>query len=265
MTPEMEKAYKNQSERKLFTSGQSFLAQHNGWRPGCLHTFIAVAGGGKSTLMRTLLSDAVKNYTKPNKICVWLSEESRAEFATELLRSDMTHEQQSKFYVFSELENPERVKTVELAISYFEEACKEFDIVFFDNITTSSMYMDKTTSTQSAIATRLKIIASKNNMVLVLYAHTKAEITEGNKGIIDQNDIRGSKTIVNVSHFFYVLQRFICGESIFPTIKIIKHRGQEVEQRLYALSYEKSVRMYTLSYPLSFEELKELHKKRNVL
>ena len=51
-------------------SDYHFLNEHKGHRPGALHLYLGVAHGGKSTLMRSLLIDALKKCDKDKKILV---------------------------------------------------------------------------------------------------------------------------------------------------------------------------------------------------
>jgi ABC-type proline/glycine betaine transport system ATPase subunit len=53
-----------------------FLNAHNGLRRGSLHLVLGTTGGGKSTLVRTVLRDIIFNADNQLSVGVWLSEET---------------------------------------------------------------------------------------------------------------------------------------------------------------------------------------------
>ena len=129
-------AYKKLNQEIHYHSQFNFLNSHRGYRPGALHLFLGIAGGGKSTLTRSMLLDLMASPSKP-KILLWLSEESYKDYMTELSLIK-TVESWDNLYIVSELEDNFIVKNVRDKIAYFEHCIvdSECDLVFYDNITT---------------------------------------------------------------------------------------------------------------------------------
>ena len=194
-----------EKEKKHFQSSYSFLNDHNGFRPGNLHLMLGVTSGGKSTFVRSLIIDILCNKPKKN-ILLWLSEETRLEFLTEFSYSSFNDFNNENFFIISEVDLGEMSK--EDLIKKMEEIVFEndIDIVICDNLTTSDIYMDKGVEAQSEMAKQLKKMAVAWNIPLLVFMHTKAEITENYNNIINMNDVRGSKSIIALAQFLYILQ-----------------------------------------------------------
>ena len=142
---------------------------------------------------------------------------------------------------------------------------RKLEILFLDNLTTSFCYMDRPISEQSIASKAIKELAIKHNIPIVVIAHTGADITENFPQMIEMNHIRGSKTIVNLAEFFYILQSFYVGTERHNILRISKHRGQEVSDRLYKLYYYSKFRLFGKDEILAFGALKEIFKQRNRL
>ena len=253
---------REESEKIYFETHLKFLKSHGGLRPGCIHTIIGNSHAGKSTLVRSLIIDIVE-FNPDKKILVWLSEESEKDFLTEFYIKQHSNKKLKNVGLVSEIDQNNKSST-QIGKLFFE-AIKDRDIVLFDNITTSIFYMDKTAIQQSTLSKRLKELALKENVAMIVIAHTSAEITSGVRREIEMNDIRGNKSIVNLSHFFYIIQNFHIDKTIFTTIKITKHRGQECDHRMFCLAYVKEARIYAVDRPIDYNEFKEAFKSRNVL
>ncbi len=258
---------RKESLKNQFSTDLTFLSEHNGWRRGNVHVVLGASSGGKSTLLRTCLIDALASNNGELKIGVILSEESKLDFLTELNFCGAITPLLKRLLVFSEQDNPDEVKTQR---DWFREAktmvdSGEVDILFFDNLTTSMTYEAMTPKEQSNMAMALKRFATKMGVPVVVFAHTSAEITETYGRIINMNNIRGGKTIVNLAQFFYIMQSFYTNDARYNTLKITKHRGQEVKENLYQLIYEPKARVFRESIRLKFDTLKEIFKERHVL
>jgi hypothetical protein len=142
---------------------------------------------------------------------------------------------------------------------------EDVDIVFFDNVTTSEFYMDQDIETQSYFIKQLKEKTGAAKVPMVLVAHTGADITENSHRLISMNDIRGCKSIINLVQYCYILQRFHIADFYFPTLRITKHRGQTVENKMYYIEFCKEKNLYIKDRAINFEEMKENFKRRNVL
>jgi len=261
------------SEQVEFESMFQFLRSHNGWRKRAIHIVLGSTSGGKSTLVRSLLIDALEGREEktsvsppdPKRVGIWLSEESRMDFLTEFARTGYTRRTENLF-IFSEQDYPkfESVKDLLMKIEDFIQT-QELDILFFDNITTSKCYLDLKVKQQSDVSVFFKGLAQRRDIPLVIVAHTGAKVTENYEGIIEGNDIRGSKTLLNIANFFYILQSVYCGQMRHNTLRIVKHRGQDVEAKLYSMGYFKRGRIFASDNPMSFKEFKEIYKERNRL
>lgn len=254
---------KKEKERVDFFSQFDFLAGHNGFRKGNIHLFMGVSHGGKSTLVRSLIVDILCNRPK-KKILLWLSEETRLEFLQEFSQTGFTEYSEDQLLIFSEIDNPmgegKMLQTIEnIVIS------KNVDIVFFDNLTTSKIYMDLAPAGQSSRIALLKKFATNWNVPLAIIAHTGAGITENYSGIISMNDIRGNKTIVNVAQFFYIMQTFIDGTNKISTLRIVKHRGFLVESTIYKLVFIPKAKMFGAGVAIDFAGFSTAYKNRNKL
>ena len=262
-------------EKVFWYSDYSFLTEHKGHRPGALHLYLGVAHGGKSTLMRSLLIDALKRCKKEKKILVWLSEETENDFLIEFSMA-LAHLNQidakvllSKILIHSEMNysNIFPKSDVKLKYKYFKETIlnEEIDLILFDNLTTSEFYMDRSIEDQSYFIRDLKEVVSKANKPFIMVAHTGADMTENSHRLISMNDIRGCKSVINIVQHCYILQRFQINDCYYPTLRITKHRGQSVENKMFYLFFDKDRNLYIKDKCINFLELKDNFKRRNVL
>lgn len=244
-----------------FSSKFGFLNSHNGLRRGCLHLMLGTTGGGKSTVVRSILRDFIFNKDNETRSAsIWLSEETVNNFKTEMSKSVPSHDALYRVTVSSELEKHEKG----FSFSGLQRTLVP-DLIIFDNITTSKFYASKKPSEQITFATKLKELAIELNCAVILIAHTGAMVSDNMNRLIDPNDIRGTKDVVNLAEVLYILQRFHIGDIYFPTIRIEKARGQEVVSKFYRLNYEKTLFSYISDEPISFEKFKEAYGKRNRL
>ena len=255
---------KQDKEKVYFHSNYDFLSCHKGFRPCHIHTILGNAGGGKSTLIRSLIIDVLCN-RPAKKVLLWLSEETRLQFLTEFGYSDFEEFKNDNFLIYSEMDakgkTPRQIfEDIEIIVRN-----KEVDILIYDNITTSKLYMDRTVAEQSAFCTAIKNAASRWAIPVVLVAHTNANITENYEKIINMNDIRGGKTLINLSEFFYILQTFYIESDRFMTLRITKHRGFSLKNLIYKLVYSPKARLIALSKNIPFDDFKEAYKQRNKL
>lgn len=250
------------STRVEYRTGYAFLGAINGHRPGKVHLYLGTTGGGKSTLIRSILKELVEYSMDLEDIMVWLSEEDVDDLRIEMSRCK-TKENFNKVHVFSEQDCKDEWSAAELFASSLAKI--EPAILIFDNLTTSIFYMDKRPHEQGAFASQLKKIARDKNIPILAVAHTKAEICENYSKIINSQDIRGTKSIVNMAQFIYIMQRFKVGEEYYPTIRLEKARGFSIKNSMFGLVYEHEQHIYQGDYIINFEQFKELFSKRNRL
>lgn len=245
-------------------TGFSFLLTHKGFRPGKLHTFIAKSGGGKSTLMKSLLYDYYEHKNSDQIPAVWFTEENREDFINEISSHGLFQSIKYKGDVnfFSELDF--KGNDHEL-IQQLEAIFKQSSIVFFDNITTSRFYGNLDNYAQSKFSMLLKSLARQYEIPLVVFAHTGAHVDLNYTRLIEPEDIRGDRTIVNLSEFFYCMQQFHTQDLKVSSIRLRKHRGHIIEEALYFLNFNPLSMTYDKSNQVDFDKFKKAYKERQKL
>jgi hypothetical protein len=258
-----QKQYKEKADAFDLKSKLTFLQEQRGVRKGKLHTFISPTGVGKSTFVRTLIRDIIFN-NKNSRVLLWLTEETVEEFRKELSKGIPSHMRLMDVDVVSEQDNL-NVTPVDFA-KEVADICEwdKPDVLIIDNITTSSLYRDSKLKNQSDVATWLKGLTKYGCAVFVI-AHTGAEVNENFNKLIDENHIRGAKSITLISEFFYIMQPFYINNSLFQFLRIKKARGAEVEERLFKLNYNKHLAAFENDTKVSFDDFLQLYKLRNRL
>jgi ABC-type sugar transport system ATPase subunit len=259
------KARKKLNNYCEYNSSFSFLKQHNGFRRGKIHVFLGNTGSGKSTMMKSLIIDQLENN---KKVFLFLSEESIDDFKTELSFVN---------YDKSIFENLRVVSELNFDGKFGEKIRAEFlsekpDLFIFDNLTTSRYYNDKTVKEQGLFATYLKKLCVDYNIPFVLVAHTSS--TGGNRKMINETNIRGSKTIANLAEFFYTIEKHyfqdkkdknaegvnVQGQKLFQFVRVIKHRTQIMNNVVFALKFNSEMKTIDIDLPLTFEQFEQLYK-----
>lgn len=260
-THEEQKEFSDSLKEVHFHSKLGFANSTNGFRRGCMHLFIAGSGAGKSTLTRTLIRDLI--FEKKNNIILglWLSEESVKEYKTLFSLGSVSHEKLLCTEVYSEQDNN---SASELLFFEWLEMIKP-DVLIYDNITTSKFYMDKRPEQQSTFATKLKNAIKKLNCAALIIAHADSQQTGQRGGLLDINNIRGSKTIVNLVEFAYLVQTFKTPKGIYSILRIAKSRSQNIIHDTYLLNYLKEIMAYPTDTAIPFEKFKEVYDARNKL
>lgn len=260
-SPEEKLEYSKKIREVHIQSRLGFLNAHNGLRKGSLHLVIGTAGGGKSTLTRAVLSDVVLSNNKA-QVGVWLSEESIEDYKMQLSQSFRDESALLRTEAFSEVED-----SLDLGeMTFFEWV--EFnrsDVLLIDNLTTSKLYMDKKPQEQAAFVSKLKALTKKLNIATVIIAHTDANVSDSQASLINLNQIRGSKSIVNMVEFAYILQRCDTPKGFYPTLRVVKHRSQELIHGIYFLEFDSRLRCYSGDRSISFEEFIAAWETRNRL
>lgn len=254
---------KEDNDKIFFKSNYSFINAHKGLRPGNLHTFIATPGGGKSTLVRTIIIDLILSR---KKVGIVLSEESKADLQAELSRTGIKHDYIEEYLkIFSEIDFG--IKSAGEIFGHIHKisTSEKIDVLIYDNITTSNAYLSLSQKDQSEFALELKKICKLYHYPLIVFAHTGSHVTEDHRTLIDMNDIRESRAIVNYSQFFYVIQSFNVGEERNVTVRTVKYRGQPTERRLFKLVYHPKTRIFCNDEYIDFEKFKDMYKNRNKL
>ncbi len=264
MCKEEKQAMQEIANHMKYQSGLAFLNGHNGWRDKNLHLLISTAHGGKSTAIRTIAIDFV-GYNQNVKMGVWLSEETKDAYKTEL-----TWFQGNKGFdrinLFSEKDYGVFRGTSEI-LSKMESFIDDLGLNFLvvDNITTSQAYNGSDYKTQVKFGYELNRLANRKGIPILLVAHTKGTITENYDGIIEMEHMEGAKIYTKLVEFCYILQGFHLSDRRVNTLRITKHRGQEIPSRLYKLTYEPKYRIFVGDNILTFSDFKRIFKDRDRL
>jgi archaellum biogenesis ATPase FlaH len=263
-TEEQQRNFEEKQRTVEIASKFGFLNAHNGLRKGSVHVLMGTPGGGKSTLIRSILRDFLFNASNLGMgVSIQLSEETCDEYKSQLVHGMPVSDELNRGSLISEEENTK--ENFNHFIRHHEILMP--DLLIYDNITTSRFYESTTPKNQSEMFTVIKNLTKKINCATIVVAHTKADISDGMDRMINQSDIRGSKAIPNMTEFFYILQRFKDSDTgaFCPTIRTVKHRGQELVQDMYYLQYEKSLRAFIGDKAITWNEFLAFHQKRQRL
>lgn len=254
--------FKKQQMETYFASKFGFLNSHRGFRKGSVHLIIGNTSGGKSTLIRALTGDLMFHPENSKvHLGVWLSEETVEQYQAQLSMGQESNEALLRTEAFYELSSPD---VTEVTFNNWVKTVKP-DVLIIDNITTSKFYMDKKPDVQAQFAINVKSLAQKYNIAVIVVAHTDSSVNQSQKGYIELNQVRGSKQLSNISEFAYILQRFQIESEFFATIRIVKHRSQDIVHDLFLLHYDKSKRSYKGDTALEHAKFREAYEQRNKL
>jgi nucleoside-triphosphatase THEP1 len=264
MTKEQSSELRDENDKVFFPSSYKFFNTHRGIRPGKLHTFLGMPGVGKSTMRNSIIQD-LSYYSPDKKFFVWLSEESEKDFKTSLTYDSIISRNEN-ILIYSEHKNLELYDNLENAKEHFKDILSRSmcDVFIFDNITTSQLYGENF-NRQAKVSMLLKQVAIEMNIPFILFAHTGSGISESAKQLIDLNNIRGAKTIVNLSEFFYVMQMFKVGEDRFSTLRLCKSRNQPSRETMFILEYSEMTRTYIKAPSIQFKKFAQFYKDSNKL
>ena len=267
--------HRKEHETVFFKSNFNFLQSHRGYRPGKMHVLLGTSGGGKSTLIRSLVLDAILNDESDRKVLVWLSEETSKDFMTLFIDQLYFYAKEKqekilkKIIVQSELDASKHFVKQSMAdwYSFFQSEANKIEIsmIFFDNITTSVFYAEKKPEEQKEYLIKLKNFISNIKKPILIVAHTKSDINDGITRRINKEDIRGSKFLTMIAEFFYVLQTFKRENSWWPSITIEKSRSIRVKDVLYFIGFDTQKNAYVSDRSVEFSEFKEYYNNRDKL
>lgn len=252
----------------LTESGLSFMDDHFGPRPGCIHTLLGSTGKGKSTLVQSLiLKWAIKD-----KVLLYLSEESTDRVELKFFeKSENASYLSSKLHVTHERDilkniNYNDYKSLLICI---EEKIKssEAKILVFDNLTTSQFYENRLQNANGLLA-GLRDLADKYHIPVFLICHTKKGINETTKGMMLPDDVRGSSGLANTSDYFYTFYRLRITNEFGSTkescfIYVNKCRDHETQDSIYRLEYNVYKKCYISDTAVNFKVFKDSIKERD--
>ena len=226
-----------------------------------MHLLIAGTGAGKSTITRSVIKDLVFHKQNDCTVAIWLSEESVHEYKALFSLGVESSERLLNTHAKSEMDDSEIREMYFFEWLHFTKP----DVLILDNITTSKFYVDKKPEEQARFATKLKENLKQLHCAGIIIAHADSQQTHQRGGLLDVNNIRGSKTICNLTEFAYVIQTFTTPQSRFTTLRIAKSRSQKIIHDLYFLQYEASTMSYVADKAAEFDKFKEAFNARNKL
>lgn len=266
MTQGEQEELKEELKTYFFKTQIPFLKSHYGYRPGLFHIFLGPTGGGKSTLIKTLLLDVVGNL-EGRKALLILTEETIKQFHTSMAEINCFSPKWMNLIIKTE----DDIYQGDDFGAYIHELSEIIDknkisIVFYDNITTSNYYMDKNPDIQSMFAKRVKNkLCQHYDIPFVLVAHTKSEITTNCNKIIGPEDIRGCKSTSNLAEFLYTLQVVDTPSSRHQFIKRHKGRNYNYDSGFFVLGYNKELKFFDRMEQRDFERFKAVFEERQQL
>lgn len=247
-------------ETTFFKTDFNFLKEHNGWRPGAFHLLISPTGQGKSTFTRSIIWDLAIN-NSGTVIGVYLSEESEDDFKTEFAKLGMTRDLTTcTIRVISEKDEG-NIDWLRLS-----EWVSNLDFLLFDNLTTSRNYNNKPNAVQFDFALKLSKLASDFKIPVVGIAHTDGDAKTKNN-LIEENHIRGDKSISSLSQFMYALQRFYVKDSegkerFFSVLRLLKFRGFSPDNLVFQMVYNKKTASFQQDKVIPWNDFKQAYDQR---
>jgi len=252
----------NDHKETRFKSQLKCFTDHNGFRSGEIHAFIAPKGGGKSTLSRTIVSELL--YSDHN-ILLYLSEEEAQKYLMEINSNvrqiyGADHERATKILdklkVVSELDlkitnEDQWLRDIKFII---EEEC--IDIIVLDNFTTSFLG-ELFVSKQSQILRNLKKLAAKQDVPILIFFHTAKGAAQK---LFGGDDVRGSATAVNLGSYNYILFYFrSINECFLWTEKSRYHR--RANGQVYQLQFDGRAGIFIDAKVSNMDGLKDASKR----
>lgn len=241
-----------------YKSRFKFLMAHNGIRPGSFTGLMATAGAGKSTLVKSIISDCAET----TRITIYLTEEKMVDYEIKL------HGMNSKMENISFIEEsniPYDEMDLHGAITILLENLfmTDSEIIFFDNITTSILYEKFGYKGQTTLIGKLRQFANEANKTIFFISHTKKDVDNNGYRLLNGGDIRGTYQLYQQAEYFYILQPIRVKDKFFPILQVSKHRFHEVEKYLFLLGYKDG--QYKFDMGINFEKVKEIFKQRDTL
>lgn len=248
----------DRQSRLEINTGLNFLLNVSGWRRGSVSIILGTTSSGKSTIVRTIISDILAKNSK-TKISCFLSEETSGEYSLELFKAFNNTSFEKRIDFYSEQECIDENESASLLSKAFEDGN---EILIYDNITTSDLYNTKTPQEQSKFSNNLKRAANKTNKALICVAHTNNVDKIAGK-LVNSSDIRGSKNLPNIAEFFFINHQISASENLYNYIQIEKHRGQSPANKFFMMMFDRKRNIFSSDLAVKFDKFKEMHKTRD--
>ncbi|MBP9837029.1 MAG: hypothetical protein KBC78_04330 [Candidatus Pacebacteria bacterium] len=240
-----------------FGSRYRFLQAINGLRPGCIHGLLAPSSMGKSTLLRSIISDT----SEIKKVGVILSEETDIEYSSGFERQgepicweNLLYASESKIVSMYDTKEEQLDAIISFAIE------NDIKVLFWDNITTGGILGDTVMPNQMAVLLdRLKKNLFLNQIALMFIAHTNKSVKTEQSFQFQGEDVRGSAQYYLKSDYFFTLQTKTKEDKKITFVKIAKHRFHQPKDIYYVLPFE--VNRYVKDTPVKYSLIQEIFEK----
>lgn len=261
-TQDQRKEIQEENDFEYFPTDFIFLKEHKGLRPGCIHLLISNSGSGKSCLMRKILIDTAQK----KDVLLWLSEETKEDFLLATNDANIYSEIQKNIKIITEMSFDKKIAANSKSLYFhFEKAILSLNpkAVFLDNLTTSRMYLNLRPAQQDELIWDIKNLCAKHGCPIFIVMHTRSEFS--NNRLLDDSDVRGSKTIANICEYLYLFQCWEIAGQIYPTLRIRKARKHRVENKMFRLNFSREKNLYISDAKMSFETFIENFKNKDGL
>jgi len=243
-----------------FKSGLTVFSDHNGFLDGELHTFIGTKGSGKSTWSKTILCELA---WLEKGVLLYISEERKAKYlqaVNRVFRLSKANPDDIKRYleniiVVSEID--EKIKDEKQFFDYLRELITtcDLDILIIDNFTTSFM-SELPINQQSNILRKIKALADKLNIPIVMFFHT-AKLSDPKR--LDGDNVRGSATAINIGSYNYLINQHKTNSSLRNFIYTEKARyHSKANKNMYEIYYNQDVGIFTKSEKIDISDYQEI-------
>lgn len=190
-----------EESRRVYTPDikLQFVQAHQGFKDGFTHLILSSTGSGKSTLTRTVLFEALKNY----RVFWYSTEETYEEFREYCASSEIPNKLLKNLFFKRECES-ESIVDVAQRVSV-ENSC---DLFIFDNYTTCKEVISLKQDEQIKLFKKIRDVMLGLKIPLIVVAHTSSESKNFKIEKRDPFEVRGFKDISMESHVIYSLETF---------------------------------------------------------
>lgn len=257
--PDLEEVKQLQEKHKklIYPSRYRFLQAVNGIRPGCMHGLLAPASMGKSTLIRSIISDT----TEIDKVGLILSEEKFTEYAGGFIaQNEPVNWQNLKMIRESQIVEAFESKEdqIKAIVSFAMEA--DIKVLFWDNITTGTILGDSVSPSKMAgLLELLKHELFTHDIALFFIAHTGKGVKTEQGTMFQGEDVRGSNQYYMKADYFFNLQTKTKNDEKISFVSITKHRFHQPKNKYYVLEFVAN--KYTRDVPAPLSKILEIFEK----
>ena len=253
------KKFQEGNSTQRIKSRFGFLNCHFGLRKGLPHGILGTPGSGKTSLLRSIIADTAE----AAKTLLYLTEESRVQYQAKL--APLKPNMDNLFFISEKDFKTDSFHSLDELLNYLFENLLQYDIEVFiwDNLTTSKIYESLKPDKQGYLFKKIQDFCDDNGIYFLYVAHTKQGISDSHGKLIEGEDTRGSAYPFNMSPYFYILQRFTIGTTVYAFVHVRKHRFHDITQKFYLLNFKDGI--YYDDRVLEFSNLNTFFKQRNYL